>query len=121
MTEVVERYLRGVVAHDWDEVTACLAPDVVRVGPFGDTYSPREPYVAFLRELMPTLPGYSMDVRRVVGAGPVVVAELSETVEVEGAPFVTPESLVFDLDGDGRIAHIEIYIQRLGEPARRPG
>ena len=32
------------------------------------------------------------------------------TVSVDGTQ--TPEALVFDLDGDGRIAHISIYIQR---------
>ena len=40
---------------------------------------------------MPKLPGYSMQVHRVVGDGPVAVAELTETVEVDGAPVVTPD------------------------------
>ena len=42
-----------------------------------------------------------------------VVVELSETVEIDGAPLVTPEALVFDLNDDGLIAHIAIYIQTL--------
>lgn len=114
MAGVVERYLQAVVAHDWKSLASCLAEDVVRVGPFGDTYTPREPYVAFLADLMPTLPGYAMRVDRVVYAGQVAVAQLSETVELDGAPVETPESLVFDLAPDGRIARIAIYIQRLG-------
>ena len=116
MTGVVERYLAGLVAHDWAATEACLAADVVRVGPFGDTYTPRSAYLDFLRHLMPKLPGYSMEVHRVVGDGLVVVAELTETVEVDGVPFVTPESLVFDLDDEGRIARVAVYIQRHGEP-----
>jgi ketosteroid isomerase-like protein len=112
MAGIVERYLDAVVSHDWEELASCLVEDVVRVGPFGDTYSPRQPYVAFLAELMPTLPGYSMRVDRVVYAGDVAMAQLSETVEIDGAPLETPESLVFDLAPDGRIARIEIYIQR---------
>jgi len=32
-------------------------------------------------------------------------------VEVDGKPMVTPEVLVFGLDGDGRIARVDIYIQ----------
>jgi ketosteroid isomerase-like protein len=115
--DVVERYLQAVVAHDWQGLTECLAEDVVRVGPFGDTYTPRDPYVAFLADLMPKLPGYAMVVGRVVHAGRCVVVELSETVELDGKAVVTPEALVFDLDVDGRIARIAIYIQRLGEPA----
>jgi ketosteroid isomerase-like protein len=38
-------------------------------------------------------------------------AELSETVEVDGKPMVTPEVLVFAIAGDGRIARVDVYIQ----------
>jgi ketosteroid isomerase-like protein len=110
--DIVERYLDRLVAHDWDGMAACLAPDVVRVGPFGDTYSPRDRYVAFLADLMPRLPNYAMKLSRVVYAGDIAVAELSETLDVDGAPLETPEALVFELDDSGRIAHIAIYIQR---------
>lgn len=114
MPGIVERYLGAVVAHEWESLEGCLAEDVVRVGPFGDTYSPRGPYVAFLAGLMPTLPGYSMRVDRVTYAGRQAFAELSETVEVDGAPLETPEALVFDLDEEGLISRIRIYIQRAG-------
>ena len=110
--EVVRRYLDMIVARDWDAVATCLADDVVRVGPFGDTYTPKAPYLAFLSELMPTLEGYSMDVTRVAATGSVVVAELSETVTLDGTEVVTPEALVFDMDDATKIAHIAIYIQR---------
>jgi ketosteroid isomerase-like protein len=112
---VVERYLDRLVAHDWEAMAACLAEDVVRVGPFGDTYTPKGTYVGFLEGLMPSLPGYSMRIDRVVHSGSVAVVELTETIDAGGAPIETPEALVFDLDDDGRIAHIAIYIQRLGE------
>jgi len=115
---VVERYLDRLVAHDWDAMAACLADDVVRVGPFGDTYTPKDAYVAFLSELMPALPGYAMEVGRIIAAGRVTVVELTETVVIGGEPVRTPEVLVFDLDDGGRIGHIAIYIQRLGEVPR---
>ena len=114
---VVECYLERLVAHDWAAVTACLSEDVVRVGPFGDTYTPRSAYVEFLSGLMPSLPGYAMRVERVVHAGAVSVVELTETVDAGGTPHRTPEVLVFDLDAEGRIARIAIYIQRLPGPA----
>jgi limonene-1,2-epoxide hydrolase len=117
---VVERYLDRLVAHDWDAMAACLAEDVVRVGPFGDTYTPRDAYVAFLTELMPALPGYSMRIDRVLSSGPTVLVELTEIVDIGGSPLETPEALVFDLDGEDRIAHITIYIQRLGEVPALP-
>jgi ketosteroid isomerase-like protein len=117
---IVVRYLERMVAHDWDAMAGCLAEDVVRVGPFGDTYTPRDPYVAFLSELMPSLPGYSMRIGRVLSSGRSVVVELTEVVEIGGSPLETPEVLVFDLDMDGRITHIAIYIQRLGEVPAMP-
>ena len=42
------------------------------------------------------------------------VAELTETVEVNGAPKVTPEALVFELTDDGLIGRVRIYNQDLG-------
>jgi ketosteroid isomerase-like protein len=116
MANIVETYLEKMVAHDFDAMAACLAENVVRVGPFGDTYTPRGPYVAMLSELMPSLPGYSMRIDRVVEIEKhqVVLVELTEFVEVNGEPLETPEALVFDLDKDGLIAHISIYIQTLG-------
>ncbi|HXW36050.1 MAG TPA: nuclear transport factor 2 family protein [Acidimicrobiales bacterium] len=109
--EVVERYLSSVGNRDWDEFGRCITDDVVRIGPYGDTYRGRTDYVAFLADLMPRLAGYAMRVDRIVSEGDVVAVELRETVEIDGAPKVTPECLVFDIDPDGRIAKIAIYIR----------
>ena len=38
----VERYLAALPAHDWDAVRACLAADVVRLGPYNDDFHGRE-------------------------------------------------------------------------------
>src|SRR6202161_4668771 len=103
---VVRRYLERLVAHDWDAMAACLSEDVVRVGPFGDTYTPRDRYVAFLAELMPSLPGYSMRTDRVQSTDRTVLVELTEIVEIGASPLETPEALVFDFDDEDRIAHI---------------
>ena len=66
---------------------ATIRDDVVRIGPFGDVYAGHH-YVEFLAGLMPTLPGYAMEVSRVtyVDDGSRAVAELSETVTVDGSP-----------------------------------
>lgn len=105
-----------MVAHEWETVGACVTEDVVRVGPYGDTYRGRAEYVAFIAGLLPTLPGYRMDVGRVLYAesGRLATAELTETIDAPSGPHRTPEALVFDLD-DGLIGHIAVYIQRLGE------
>jgi ketosteroid isomerase-like protein len=122
VSSVVETYLERMVAHDFEAMAACLADDVVRVGPYGDTYTPRDPYVAMLSELMPSLPGYSMEISRVAVLEPdrLVLVELSETVEIDGAPLVTPEALVFELNADGLISHIRIYIQTWPRPSVPP-
>jgi ketosteroid isomerase-like protein len=111
---VVEGYLDAVARHDWDRLRAAVTEDVVRIGPFGDTYTGRDTYVEFLSNLMPTLPGYSMDVARVtyLEGGRRAVAELSETVSVDGSPLVTPEALLFDLDEAGLITRVEIFTRR---------
>ena len=110
---IVARYLKALSVFDWESARECLAEDVSRVGPFGDTYTGRTAYLDFLQKLMPTLGGYRMDLARVIVGddGQRAVAELSETVEIDGRTVVTPESLVFDLDQSGLIVGLRIYIQ----------
>jgi ketosteroid isomerase-like protein len=109
---VIERYLQALVDGDWATFAGCLADDgFTRVGPFGDVKATKSEYVTFLSDLMPTLPGYSMDVTRVTYSGSLAFAELSETVEVDGTPLRTAECLTFDLADDGRIKRVEVFTQ----------
>jgi ketosteroid isomerase-like protein len=110
---VIERYLRALDDGDWTTFAGCLADDdFTRVGPYGDTYSSKADYVAFLSDLMPTLAGYVLDVSRVTYTGDgMAFAELAETVEVDGTPLRTPECLTFELAGDGRISRVEVFTQ----------
>jgi ketosteroid isomerase-like protein len=111
---VVRRYLDAVATFDWDAARDCLSEDVHRVGPFGDAYTGRDRYLGYLRDLMPTLAGYRMEIERVFDSDDrrSAVAELTETVELDGRVVVTPESLVFDLGPEGTIVAIRIYTQR---------
>lgn len=110
--EVVLRYLDRLRDHDWTAMADCLHPEVVRVGPFGDVYTPRDPYVEFLSTLLPSLVSYTMSVGRTVARDSVVMVQLTETMEFDGSPDVTHEVLAFDTDSAGLITRIEIYIQR---------
>ncbi len=111
---VVLRYLDRMVAHDWDAMAECLHPDVVRVGPFGDTYSPRTPYVDYLTTLLPELIKYNLTVFRTLRWDSSVIVQLTETMELDGSMDVTREVLVFETDNRGLITRIDIFIQRSG-------
>lgn len=112
MGGIVERYLDAIASQDWDVVDECIADHIVRVGPYGDRYAGRDDYLAFIADLMPRLQGYAMKLHRVTYANDALAyVELSETVQFDGKPMRTPEVLVFELGGDGRIARVEVYIQ----------
>jgi ketosteroid isomerase-like protein len=115
MADIIERYLDAIASHDWDVVDECIADDIVRVGPYGDRFAGRDDYMAFIADLMPKLKGYLMEVRRVTYTSDVLAyAELTETVNLDGKPLRTPEALVFELNGDGRIGRVDIFIQTPG-------
>ena len=109
---VVLRYLDRMAAHDWVAMTQCLHPDVVRVGPFGDEYTPRRPYVDYLSALLPTLVNYELTIERTVAEQSVVLVQLTESMEFGGSMDVTHEVLVFETDPAGLITRIDIFIQR---------
>jgi ketosteroid isomerase-like protein len=112
MADIVERYLDAIASHDWDVVDECIADDIVRVGPYGDRFVGRDDYMAFIADLMPKLGGYEMQLDRVTYVSDArAYAELSETVELDGKPMRTPEVLVFELNSDGRIARVDVFIQ----------
>jgi len=113
MTSIVETYLDRMVAHDFDAMAQCLAEDVVRVGPYGDTYTPRDTYVAMLAKLMPSLPGYSMEISRVIVKDSLGGGGADRGGRDRGRPPSDTRALVFELNDDGLIAHISIYIQTL--------
>jgi hypothetical protein len=56
--------------------------------------------------------GYSMRVDAVWSDGASAVAELAETVEIEGRALVTPEALVFRFGSDGRIREVAVYLRQ---------
>jgi ketosteroid isomerase-like protein len=111
---LAERYLLAVAAQDWATVEACVAADVARLGPYGDDFEDRGPYLAFLQRTMPALEGYRLDIDTVTEAGDGrVFVELREAVDVHGVPLLTHECLVLDVVED-RVARVAIYIRQDG-------
>ena len=109
----VGTYFTAMAKHDFDLLATAVADDVVRTGPYSDTYTGKTDYVAFISGLLPALPGHQLDVHRLneTDGGRRVIAEISETVTVNDAPLVTPEVIVLDLDDAGLISRIDIYIK----------
>jgi ketosteroid isomerase-like protein len=112
VSTVVERYLAALPAHDWDTVRACLAPDVVRFGPYNDDFRGRAAYAQFLASAIAPLPGYELIVDRIVSDGRTALVELSETIDDgERGRLRTSEAVVFDVDDDGLISRVAVYLR----------
>lgn len=110
---VAIRYLQALARQEWDEVAGCLAAEVIRHGPFGDDFEGATAYVSFLRRTMPSLPGYRMEVDRVTPLGDRrAMVELRETVTPDGGALVTHECLLFEVDADGLLREISVYIRQ---------
>jgi hypothetical protein len=114
--DTVDRFLARYDARDFDGLAECFsATDFHRTGPYGDTIDSAATYVAFLRDVVPTLGDrYRLVPQRVfAGDGGTAVAELIEEYEVDGELRRTPEVILFDGDADGRITRMRLYVQRV--------
>jgi limonene-1,2-epoxide hydrolase len=114
--EVVQRYLQGLAANNWPAVTASLADNVERFGPYNDNFKGRDEYAAFLQKTISALGGYELVVDRMIADGNRVAVELSETVDDGDERLHTDETVVFDVV-DGCIARVAVYLQ---SSERRP-
>jgi limonene-1,2-epoxide hydrolase len=108
--DAVERYLTGLLEHDWTAVAETVAPDVERMGPYRDAYTGRDEYLRFLSNTVDSLRGYQLDVDRIHVDGGGVTVELRETVDDGDDRLETCEAVVFDTDG-GLITRIAVYLQ----------
>jgi len=109
---VATRFFDRMGAFDWDAMIECVAEDITRVGPFRDVKTGRDDYRDFLAETIEALDGYVLAVQRIWSDGERVVAQLSETLNVEGRARRTDEAVVLDIGPDGLIHRVEVYLQR---------
>ena len=93
--DTVGGYLEALRAQDWDTLRALLAPDVVRHGPYGDDFTDRDAYVAFLAETFAMLGDYELEVHRAFGTADRTCVELAETATVGEQRLRTEEAVVF--------------------------
>lgn len=109
--DVVQRYLSAMSGGHWQELAATLAPDVERLGPYGDNFSGRDAYAQFLEQIIGSLSGYELVIADLVVDGGRVAVELNETVDDGDARLRTDETVVFDVR-DGLIVKVAVYLQK---------
>ncbi len=110
-SDVVQRYLDAMATGDWVVLAGTLAPDVERLGPYGDNVSGRDAYAAFLEDIIGTLSGYELAIVAMIVDGGRVAVELNETVDDGDAKLHTDETVVFDVR-DGLITRVAVYLQK---------
>jgi limonene-1,2-epoxide hydrolase len=117
--DVVERYLNCMAAHDWDGLGATIADQgLTRDGPFCDRIEGKDAYVAFLRNVIPSLKNYELKVQRVSQVSDrVSFVELSETFEVDGVLTKYPECILFERNDDDLISHVSVFMKQPGADA----
>lgn len=122
-SQVVERYLECLAAHDWDGLADTIADeDLTREGPFCDRVDGKAHYVAFLRKVCTNLTGHRLEVQRVSHVDTrVSFAELSETFEIDGVATTWPECILFEQRDDGLISHVSVFFKQRGGPTRSDG
>ena len=114
MNVTVDRYFAAMERHDWEELRGCLSDSFSRVGPYEEhAWGTPDDYLAFLRELLPTLKGQRVEVTEEFEEGPLVQVNVTETIEVQGSPHTVRVAGTFRLDQNDRIEHVEVFVRRL--------
>ncbi|HUE09234.1 MAG TPA: nuclear transport factor 2 family protein [Acidimicrobiales bacterium] len=111
MSGTVERFFEHLSARDWASLSGVLAPEVERVGPFGDRVSGRDRYLAMLEEAVPAV--YRNDVHLVTYAADrrAAFARLTEHLGYPDQTLHLEEAYAFELDAGGLVRRIEVFWQ----------
>jgi limonene-1,2-epoxide hydrolase len=109
--ETIARFFAALSARDWPAFAAVVAPDVERIGPFGDRVRGRERYVDLLRGLVPS--DYGNDVHRITCAqdGRSGFARVTEHLAYPDRALHLQEAYAFGLDEHGLVSLVEIFLQ----------
>ncbi|GLE53350.1 nuclear transport factor 2 family protein [Mycobacterium montefiorense] len=113
-SQMVERYLECLAAHDWDGLADTIAEEgLTREGPFCDVIDGKAHYLAYLRKLCTNLKGHRVHVQRVSYVDSrVSYAELSETFEIDSVAITWPECILFEQDTDGLISRVSVFFKQ---------
>jgi len=114
----VEDYISYYSAHQWQQLRTVFDPsDFRRTGPYLDVFTDVDKYVDFLEEVVPTMGAdYELQIERIVYAPGEKVAfgQLIEHLELDGVMTDIPETIIFDLNDDGLIRRMSLYLKQPG-------
>lgn len=91
---------------------------------YNDFFTDADKYVDFLEEIVPTMgAGYELQTERIVYAPgeKVAFAEFIERLELKGVMTDIPETIIFDMNDEGLIRRMSLYIKHPGGPAPAGG
>jgi ketosteroid isomerase-like protein len=111
MSGIVERFFEHLSGRDWASLRGVLAPDVERVGPFGDRVSGRDRYLVMLEEAVPA--DYRNDVHLVTYSadGRAAWARVTEHLGYPDRTLHLEEAYAFELDSGRLVSRIEVFWQ----------
>jgi hypothetical protein len=114
----VEDYISYYGAHKWQELrTVFDAKDFKRIGPYLDVFTDVDEYVDFLEGVVPTMGSdYELRIERIVytPGEKVAFGQLIEHLELDGVMTDIPETIIFDLNEDGLIRRMSLYLKQPG-------
>jgi limonene-1,2-epoxide hydrolase len=113
----VEDYLKALSEREWGRLPEVFVEEgLVRSGPFADVIYGTDAYVSFLREVCSPFESYGLDVHRISRSGDrIVFAEIDEVIGRNGATDSFPEVLLFELDEEGKIRYVSVFMKRPGD------
>jgi hypothetical protein len=112
-TATIERLVPTVEAPaDWDQLAELVAvDDFERVGTFHETQSWQQ-YTELLTGWASATDSFETSVRRISETDDLVFYEIEERHHRGGTVHVVYSMTVFAFDGDGRIRHLDVYLQQ---------
>jgi hypothetical protein len=120
----VEDYITYYGARQWQQLRTVFDHlDFKRTG-YNDLFTDADKYVDFLEEIVPTFGAdYQLEIERIVytPGEKVAFAQFVEHLELKGAMTDIPETIIFDLNDDGLIRRMSLYIKQPGGPAQVDG
>lgn len=121
MHPTISEYFDAMARRDWSAIRACLSENFQRRGPYEDhAWDDPDSYIAFLTALLPGLQGQKVEITDWLVEGSRVHVNVTETIQVDGAPHTVRCAATFDLDQGGRIERNEVFVRRL-TPSERAG